>query len=229
MNSVLIAVTAIVGTCIIYLIAFTIHQKVQHTFSIPVLTSTIAIIIVLVLFQASYDTYMTGGKWIDELLGPAVVALAYPLYLQRDILKAIFLPLLVGTFIGAVAGISSGILLTKAAGFDTLIINSIVSKSVTTPVAMVVSNTVGGVTSLTAVFVMIAGIGGVLLHKRVFKLFRLNHYLGRGVGIGSASHAIGTATAMENSQTEGSVSTIAMVSSAVIVSIVTPGLMVLLL
>lgn len=229
MNSVLIAITAIIGTCIIYLIAFIIHQKIQRTFSIPVLTSTIAIILVLVILQVSYETYMTGGKWIDELLGPAVVALAYPLYQQRDILKAVLLPILLGTFIGAIAGISSGILLAKAAGFDTLIINSIVPKSVTTPVAMAVSNTAGGITSLTAVFVMIAGIGGVLFHKSVFKLFRLDHYLGRGVGIGSASHAIGTATAMETSQTEGSVSTIAMVSSAVIVSIVTPWLMMVLL
>ncbi|GAA0607999.1 LrgB family protein [Virgibacillus siamensis] len=229
MIDILIACSAIIGTCIIYFTALTVHKKIQHTFSIPVLTSTVVIILILVLSQVSYETYMTGGKWIDELLGPAVVALAYPLYQQRDILKAVFLPILFGTFIGAVAGMSSGILLAKAAGFDTLIIHSIIPKSVTTPVAMAVSSSAGGVTSLTAVFVMIAGIGGVLLHKSVFKLFRLNHYLGRGVGMGSASHAIGTATMMENSQAEGSVSTIAMVSSAVIVSIVTPGLIFLLL
>ncbi|WP_174615182.1 LrgB family protein [Virgibacillus ihumii] len=229
MIDIIIAASAIIGTCIIYITAFTLHKKIQHTFSVPVLTSTVAIIIVLVLFQTSYETYMVGGKWIDELLGPAVVALAYPLYKQRDILKSVFMPILTGTFIGAVVGVSSGIWLAKAAGFDALIIHSVMPKSVTTPVAMAVSSSAGGNTSLTAVFVMIAGIGGVLFHKSIFKLFRLNHYLGRGVGIGSASHAIGTATIMENSQTEGSVSTVAMVSSAVIVSVVTPGLMVVLL
>jgi putative effector of murein hydrolase len=133
-------------------------------------------------------------------------------------------PLLIGITAGAIVGVVSGLLLAKWAGFEEAILHSITTKSVTIPVAMAVTETLGGITSLAAVFVMIAGIGGVLMHKSVFRLFRLQTHIGRGIGLGSGSHAIGTAEAMGNSQLEGSISTIAMVISAVVVSLITPGL-----
>lgn len=220
---------AIVGTLVIYLFARQLHLRVGRTFTLPIIVSTCIILIILLSFHISYETYMIGGQWINELLGPAVVALAYPLYQQRDTLKKVTVPILCGTLIGSVVGISTGILLAKWAGFDELIIYSLTPKSVTTPVAMAVTESIGGITSLAAVFVMIAGIGGVIISTFIFKIFKIDHELGRGVGIGSASHAIGTAKALENSLLEGSISTIAMVISAVLVSILTPGLTLLLL
>lgn len=224
----LIGFIMIVGTIIVYLLATKVYQLVHIAFAVPVLVSTIIIITILFLLNISYNTYMIGGKWINEMLGPAVVALAYPLYQQRHLLKSLIIPILSGTFIGAVVGISTGILLAKWAGFDEIIIYSLGPKSVTTPVAMAIAEVEGGITSLAAVFVMIAGIGGVLMSTLIFRVFHLNHFLGRGVGIGSASHAIGTSRAMESSQLEGAVSTIAMVISAVIVSMIAPGLVYLL-
>ncbi|SEH50998.1 TIGR00659 family protein [Halobacillus karajensis] len=229
MNDVLIAVMMIVLTIITYKGATLVYQRFRRMYTAPIILSTVAIIIFLLVCHFSYETYMVGGKWIDHLLGPAVVALAYPLYQYRDILKKMVLPVLTGTFVGAVVGISSGLLLSKWTGFSELIIYSIVPKSVTTPVAMSIAESSGGVMSLAAVFVMIAGIGGVLIHPAVMRVARLQGQIGRGVGMGSASHAIGTATAMERDHLEGSVSTIAMVLSAVIVSILAPGLTLLLL
>ncbi|MEC5423955.1 LrgB family protein [Virgibacillus sp. C22-A2] len=220
---------AIIGTLILYLFAFQFHKRFSYTFTSPVIIVTVAIVVVLMIFTIPYEKYMLGGEWISKLLGPAVVALAYPLYQQRDILKKLTVPILGGTFFGAVLGVTTGILLAKWSGVDNMIIYSLTPKSVTTPVAMDIADTLGGVEPLAAVFVMVAGIGGILVSSVVFKYSSLTNYLGRGVGIGSASHAIGTATAMENSQLEGSVSTIAMVVSAVIVSVITPGLIWLLL
>src|SRR5699024_10991687 len=94
--------------------------------------------------------------------------------------------------------------------------------SVTTPVAIDISESLGGIGSLAAVLVIIAGLTGVLLGPIMFRIFRLRNEVGRGVGMGSASHAIGTATAFENSELEGSISTIAMIVNAVFVSIITP-------
>lgn len=225
----LIGILAIVSTLVIYAFARQLHLRVARTFTLPIITSTLVILILLLTFNIPYETYMLGGKWINELLGPAVVALAYPLYQQRDILKQVTVPILCGALAGAFIGISTGILLAKWAGFDALIIYSLTPKSVTTPVAMAVTESLGGITPLAAVFVMIAGIGGVLMSSVIFKLCRIDHYLGRGVGIGSASHALGTAKALESSLLEGSISTIAMVVSAVLVSILTPGLILLLL
>jgi|SRR5690625_3585148 len=217
-------ILAIILTVAVYFAARSIHRKFTSPFTIPIFLSTIFIIIILIVFQVPYETFMIGGGWINQLLGPAVVALAYPLYLQRRTLIKMAAPLLIGITAGAVVGVVSGLLLAKRAGFEEAILYSITTKSVTIPVAMAVTETLGGITSLAAVFVMIAGIGGVLMQKSVFQLFRLQTHIGRGIGLGSGSHAIGTAEAMENSQLEGSISTIAMVISAVVVSLITPGL-----
>jgi predicted murein hydrolase (TIGR00659 family) len=219
----------VITTYLIYLIAKRIHQKIGVSFTAPVIISTIIIIPILMSFGISYETYMIGGDWINELLGPAVVALAYPLYQQKDILKKFITPILAGTIIGAIVGISTGILLAKFAGFEEEIIYSLTPKSVTTPVSMAIADMIGGVTTLAAVFVMIAGIGGVLFSTTIFKVFRIHHYAGKSVGIGSASHAIGTSKALESGLLEGSISTIAMVVSAVVVSVITPGLVAILM
>ncbi|RDY71378.1 LrgB family protein [Halobacillus trueperi] len=227
MSSLLSASFIIILTILIYQGALFIYCRFRRIYTAPIILSTVTIIILLLLFGLSYDTYMLGGKWIDYLLGPAVVALAFPLYQYRDLLKRMLLPILVGTSVGAFIGVTSGLLLSKWAGFSELIIHSIVPKSVTTPVAMSIAESSGGVMPLAAVFVMIAGIGGVLIHPVVMRFSRLTHPLGKGVGMGSASHAIGTATSMERDPLEGSVSTIAMVLSAVLVSILAPGLTIL--
>ncbi|WP_281658778.1 LrgB family protein [Halobacillus sp. Cin3] len=218
------ALLMMVMTIAIYLATLFVYRRHRRLYTTPVIVSTALIVIILLVFHLPYETYMTGGKWIDRLLGPAVVALAYPLYQFRDILKKMFVPIMTGTVIGAVVGIVSGLLLSKWAGFSDLIIHSIVPKSVTTPVAMSISESTGGVMPLTAVFVMIAGIGGLLIHPFVLKVSGLTHRIGRGVGMGSASHAIGTSASMERDTLEGSISTVAMVLSAVIVSIIAPGL-----
>lgn len=218
------ALLMMVMTVAIYMVTLFVYRRHRRLYTTPVIVSTALIVIILLVFHLPYETYMTGGKWIDRLLGPAVVALAYPLYQFRDILKKMFVPIVTGTVIGAVVGIVSGLLLSKWAGFSDLIIHSIVPKSVTTPVAMSISESTGGVMPLTAVFVMIAGIGGLLIHPFVLKVSGLTHRIGRGVGMGSASHAIGTSASMERDTLEGSISTVAMVLSAVIVSIIAPGL-----
>ncbi|MYL58772.1 LrgB family protein [Virgibacillus halodenitrificans] len=222
MSKFAIGVVAIVITIVVYFLAVKLHRKLDYPFTVPVLTSTVLIIILLLSFRIPYETYMVGGGWIEKLLGPAVVALAYPLYQQRETLKKLTAPILIGTSCGAIVGVSSGLLLAKWAGFEETIIYSLTPKSVTTPVAMAVTESLGGTTPLAAVFVMIAGIGGVLMSSAVFQLFRIKHPIGKGVGMGGASHAIGTASAMESSQLEGSVSTIAMIVSAVVVSLITP-------
>ncbi|SEP62278.1 TIGR00659 family protein [Virgibacillus subterraneus] len=225
----LIAVAAITGTVGIYAAAVYIYKKFNSPFTIPVIIATVIIIAILLAFQIPYEIYMRGGEWIDHMLGPAIVALAYPVYQRRKILKKLLVPILSGTMLGAAVGVSTGVLLAKWSGVDQLIIHSLAPKSVTTPVAMAITDTLGGATPLAAVFVMIAGIGGVLISSTVMKCFRIHHPIGRGVGMGSASHAIGTATIMELDQLAGSVSTIAMVVSAVVVSVITPGLVAVLM
>lgn len=229
MNDFFTVFFVIIGTIAAYLIAKWIYKRMHTPLLLPVAVATLLIIIFLVAFDISYDTYMIGGEWINAFLGPAVVALAYPLYQNREVLKRSLLPLLAGTAVGSIVGVVTGVILSKAFGFHEEIIYSITPKSVTTPVAMDISNGLGGIDSLAAVFVMIAGISGAMFSSYIFSSFRLAETIGRGVGLGSASHAIGTSKALENSQLEGSISTIAMILSAVFVSIITPLVIKLLL
>ena len=222
--NIIIGISAVILTVLMYRLALTIHRKAPHPFTLPVLLSTVFIITFLLIFQFSYEQYMIGGDWINQLLGPAVVALAYPLYVQRRTLVKLAAPLLIGTTVGAFVGVISGLLLTYWAGFSEEILYAISAKSVTTPVAVVITEALGGITSLAAIMVVIAGIGGVIVHKYIFKLFGIHSELGRGLGMGSAAHAIGTAEVMKESQLAGSISTVAMVNSALVVSIITPWL-----
>lgn len=229
MNNFLIIILVVIGTIIAYLLARWIYQRVYTPLLLPVASATFIIIIFLLIFRIPYETYMIGGEWINKFLGPAVVALAIPLYQHRDTLVKLAYPLLIGSFVGAIIGIFTGVLMTKWVGFDEDIIYSITPKSVTTPVAMDISQSLGGIGTLAALFVMIAGISGAMLCTYIYDIFKLKHPVSRGVGLGAASHAIGTAKALENSELEGSISTIAMILSAVFVSMITPIMMEILM
>ncbi|MBS4197794.1 LrgB family protein [Lederbergia citri] len=222
MNDSLIGLLAITFTILVFLAARKLNQKYPHPLTLPVLTSTIILVIGLLIFNIPYDTYFIGGKWIEAFLGPAVVALAYPLYQNRKILIQYSLPILFGTLCGSILGVTSGLLLGKWMGLDDLLIRSILPKSVTSPIAMDIAATIGGSPTLAAVLVMVAGIGGAVMGHSLFRWVRIDHHLARGLGMGSASHAIGTARSMENDLREGAASTVAMVLSAIFTSVITP-------
>ncbi|SHG16748.1 LrgB family protein [Ornithinibacillus halophilus] len=224
MINLIVALLTFIGTICAYIIARIINQRYPSPFTVPILVSSIILIFFLLTFNINFETFMTGAQWIDKLLGPAVVALAYPLYIYRKVLHRYILPIGIGVIIGAIVGISSGVLLAKWIGIDNFLILSMASKSVTTPVAMELSEALGGVPTLTAVFVILAGIIGTVCSPYIFKWFSFNHYVVKGIAIGSASHAIGTSKAMENSQQEGVVSTVSMVLSALFVSVIVQGL-----
>ncbi|WLV24099.1 LrgB family protein [Aciduricibacillus chroicocephali] len=214
-------ILSIIGTIFIYMLARKISQKYPGPFTIPVLIGTVMIIALLFVLRIPYDVYAQGANWINHLLGPAVVALAYPLYKQWDMLKRNIVPILSGVVVGAISGVASGLILTKLAHIDQKIALSLTPKNVTTPVAMDIAHTIGGVPALAAVFVMFAGIGGAVMSPYLFKLARIRHFLGKGIGIGCASHAIGIAMAMEHSEEEGAAGTVAMGLSSIVVSIIT--------
>ena len=223
-----IGAASLIATLLIYIVCRKINQRYPSPFTIPVLVGTVIIVIGLLVLDIPYETYNIGAKWINELLGPAVVALAYPLYKQWDMLTKNIIPILTSVVVAAIVGVGSGVLLAKWFGFGHDIIYSISPKSVTTPVAMDIAHSIGGVPSLAAVFVMLAGIGGAVMSSYVYKFTKIDGFLGKGLGMGCASHAIGIAMAMENSEEEGAAATIGMGMSSIVVSIITQPLIWLL-
>lgn len=225
MNNLLIGLLMIVGTIIIYIYAKKIYQRFPSPFLLPITVSLLVIIIVLTFLNLSYETYMIGGTWLNKLLGPGVVALAYPLYEQRKVLKDLALPILVGTSVGACIGVLTGVGFATLAGFNVDILYSISPKSVTTPVAVSIIESVGGIQSLAAVFVMFAGIGGTMISSLIFNACSITSPVSRSIGLGCASHVIGVTKSMESSQLQGAISTITMILSAVFVSVIIPIIM----
>lgn len=199
-----------------------LYQKYNYPLLVPVATSTTVIIVLLLLFNIPYDTYLQGGSWIGELLGPAVVALAFPLYKNKEILKKYFAPVVVGVLIGASIGILSGLTFASLLNIDKEVLISLIPKNVTTPIAMDIASMSGGIPTLAAVYVTIAGVGGAMFGPTILKLCRIHHYIGVGVGFGTASHGIGTARALEIGQKEAAISSISMILSAIFAAVVCP-------
>lgn len=199
-----------------YLLMNRLYLKYSFAFLLPLLTTTIAIIVILSVLQLSYETYMIGGEWINHLLGPAVVALAIPLYKQRKTLMGQLVPIVGGVVMGLVVGMVSGVLLAEVLGVSQNLILSIIPKSITTPVAIQVTTAIGGISSMTIVFVLLAGLTGAVLGPTVFKWFRVTSQLGMGMAFGSASHAIGTSKAKEFDELTVSISSVAMTLSAIL-------------
>lgn len=216
------AIGSIVGTIVIFLLMTRLYKRFTHPLLVPIATTTFVILIFLLIFSIPYKTYMVGGKWIDELLGPAVVALAYPLYQNRKSLKEFFMPVIIGVLAGSTTGIATGLYFSKVLAIDPKVILSIAPKSVTTPVAMDIASVTGGVPALAAVYVMIAGISGAMFGPLLLKLVKVDHFVGVGLGFGTASHGIGTSRALEIGTNEGAISSIAMILSAVYTSIILP-------
>ncbi|MBO0993136.1 LrgB family protein [Bacillus sp. SD088] len=209
-------------TVIAFLVMAKIYKRYSYSVFIPVLTATTLIIVTLLLLHIPYERYMIGGQWIHFLLGPSVVALAYPLYKQRHFLISHLFPVLGGVLVGAVSGMISIALLTKILGINQILILSIIPKSLTTPVAIEVARGLGGNPSLAVVGVMIAGIFGAIIAPTLFKIARVQSPIGRGIALGSASHGIGTAKAAEYGEPTFSMSSVTMTLCAIIGSVLGP-------
>lgn len=222
MTVLLTAVFFILLTIAMYMLMNMIYVRFNTPFLVPILTTTIVIIIILSLFNVSYETYMIGGEWINAFLGPAIVSLCVPLYKQRDLLKRYLYPIISGVLVGSIVGISTGVLMAKLFQFSDELIATILPKSITTPIAMQVAEELGGIPSLATVFVIVAGLVGILVDKALYKWIKIDTALGRGIGLGAAAHAIGTSKAIEYGEQEASMSSVAMTLSAIIGSVLGP-------
>lgn len=198
-------------TLLVYQAAYWLYEK-SGAFSLlnPVLLAILGLVGILLLTGTSYETYFDGAQFVHFLLGPATVALAVPLYKQYAQLKEKWLPLLIALGVGATTGIVSAVLMGRIFGLGERTLLSLAPKSITTPIAMGVSEQVGGAASLTAVLVILTGIIGATLAKEFFDLLRVRDESVRGFAIGLASHGIGTARAFQLSETTGAFSGLAM-------------------
>jgi predicted murein hydrolase (TIGR00659 family) len=206
-----------------YLGAHWLHERSGRN---PLVNSvTIAVIVLIVVLLATdtkYDTYFQGAQFVHFLLGPATVALAVPLYNNLAAARRMFLPMMAALVAGSVTAIASGVGIAWLAGADLVTLKSLASKSVTTPIAMAVTEQIGGLPSLTAVFVILTGIIGAILVTPLFNALGIHDKQARGFAVGLAAHGIGTARAFQVSDVSGAFAGIAMALNGVITAVLVP-------
>lgn len=188
----------------------------------PLLVAAAVIGTVLVVLGIDYESYAEGAGVLTFLLGPATVALAMPLYRQAWHVKEAALMVLGAVVFGAVFSILSGYWLTRWLGGSEALALSMAPKSSTTPIAMALSESLGGWPAITVLFVMVAGLGGAVFGPWLLTVARVTDPRARGLALGVASHGIGTSRAFQEGQTQGAFSGLAMGLAGLTISLVIP-------
>jgi len=187
----------------------------------PVLVTIAGLVSVLRLTSTPYERYFEGAQFVHFLLGPATVALAVPLYRNLGLIRANVTAVSIALVAGSLTGIVGGIVIAQALGAPPEIVRSIAPKSVTAPIAMAMSEKIGGIPSLTAALTIVTGIVGAVLATLVFRE-RPPDWPARGLAIGTAAHGIGTARAIALDSAAGAFSTVALGANAVLTSFFIP-------
>lgn len=170
-------------TFIIYVASQLLQRRTGISMLNPILLSTVAIIVFLLVCDIDYDTYSKGGEFIDFWLKPAVVALGVPLYRQLESIKKQFLPILLAEVAGCIVGIASVVIVAQILGASREVVMSLASKSVTTPIAIEVTQAIGGIPALTAAVVVCTGIFGGMTGFRMMKLSRVKSPIAQGLSM----------------------------------------------
>ena len=188
----------------------------------PILITIAALIALLQLTGISYETYEQGGQYIDFWLKPAIVALGVPLYQHLGQIRRQLLPILMSQLVGCLVGLVSVTLIASALGASHEVIVSLAPKSVTTPIAMEVCKTSGGIPSLTAAIVVTVGLFGAVFGFKILEVWHVRNPFSQGISMGTAAHAVGTSRAMEKGETYGAYSSLGLILNGVLTALLTP-------
>lgn len=209
-------------TFVTFLFARFVSKKLNHPIANPLLISISVIIPLLLLLGVPYQEYNQHNHWLTELLQPAVVALAYPLYEQAKEIRANWRIIFLACGVGSVLSMLSETLIAVSLETDITLIASILGKSVTTPIAMEVSSHLGGEPAIAAIMVLLVGVFGAIFAYPIYSLIGITHPIAKGLTMGTVSHALGTATCVEKDPRDAAFSSLALVLCGIITSFLAP-------
>ncbi len=192
-----------------YVLGSWLNHKLKISVLNPLILAAAMIIGILLIFPIDYAAYASGADVLAIFLIPATVCLAIPIYHKRALLKKYWLPVVVGCVVGAVVCIVCVWGLCRLFGLDDMLTKSLLPKSITTPFGLAVSESIGGIPSVTVLCIIITGIFGAIFAPYMAKWFRVTNPVGLGLAIGASSHVLGTSKALEIGETEGAMSGLA--------------------
>ncbi len=203
-------------TLLSYGIGCLLKRRFKLTVFNPLLIAVLLTILFLAVFRVDYATYHEGAKYISFLLTPATVCLAVPLYEQIELLKKNYKAVLVGILSGVFASLLSILILAVLFRFDHASYVTLLPKSITTAIGMEVSRELGGYVPITVAVIIVTGVIGNIFADTVCRIFRIRDPIARGIALGTSSHAIGTARAMEMGEVQGAMSSLSIVVAGIL-------------
>lgn len=213
----------IIITVVMYVLATKLYKKIPFPFMLPVLTVTASMICLFLIFDISHHEYKgNGGDILSGLLSPAIVALAIPLFKERNILMKNFLSILIGVAVGIVVLTSMNAVIGGMLNIDKELIVTTLPQLATMPIAISLADQIGGIPSMTSSFVVVAGITGAIIGPTVLKFFRITSTIGKGVGMGCASHIIGVSRLVKEGEKEATIGSVTMIVTGILISIFIP-------
>ncbi|MCS3424984.1 CidB/LrgB family autolysis modulator [Rahnella sp. Lac-M11] len=216
-------------TLLVFFAARKLAIKLKMPLLNPLLMSMVIIIPLLLVMNIPYTRYFAGSKILNDLLQPAVVALAFPLYEQLHQIRARWKSIISICFIGSIVAMTTGTAIALWMGATPEIAASVMPKSVTTPIAMATAQSIHGIPAISAVCVIFVGILGAVFGHSILNVLKITTKASRGLAMGTASHALGTARCAEMDYQEGAFSSLALVICGIITSLLAPFLFPVLL
>ena len=225
MNEMLInsAFFGVVITLVCYEIGAWVKRKTNFVLANPLLIAVLLIVGFLLVFQVDYEAYAKGAGYIQYFLTPATVSLAIPLYRKLELLKKYPAAIFLGIGAGVLTAMVSIFLMSLAFGLTHTQYVTLLPKSITTAIALGMSEKQGGIIGLTVVSVSITGILGNVAAESICKLFRIQEPIAKGLAIGTSAHALGTAKAMELGEIEGAMSSLSIVVAGIMTVVAIQG------
>lgn len=216
-------------TFAVYVVAQLAYRRTGLTLLNPILVSILVLILMLVVTGVPYEKYSEGGKMIEFWLKPAIVALGVPLYKQISAIRKQLVPIIIAELAGCVVGLISVVLLAQLFGASREVVMSLAPKSVTTPIAMEVARSVGGIPPLTAAVVIAVGIFGGMAGFKVMKITHVKSPIAQGLSMGTAAHAVGTTIAIEKGSSRyGAWSSLGLILNGLLTALLTPTILALM-
>ena len=220
----LTALICFLGTLICYVLAKKLHKKYPYMLLAPGIFVPLIVVILMLAFNISYDSYMVENQWLIWMLGPATIAFAIPIYEYRQVIKAHALSIGLGIVVGMIVGVISAFYLARVFHFDQATSYSLMARSISTPFAMELTSHIGGSVELVILFTMITGIAGVAMGDMLLLALKLNSRFAQGASFGNAAHGFGTSKAFMRHREEGVVACLTMVLAGVFMVLLGPAI-----
>ncbi|MGN0142828.1 MAG: LrgB family protein [Roseburia sp.] len=205
-----------------YELGVLLKKKLKLAIINPLLVSIVAVIVFLVAFHIPYESYAEGAKYISYLLTPATVCLAIPLYEQVELLKKNAKAILAGLLSGVLTSVLCVLVMSLLFGLSHEEYVTLLPKSITTAIGMGVSEELGGYVTITVAVIVVTGVLGNVIAETVCRICRIEEPVAKGIAIGSAAHAVGTARAMEIGEVEGAMSSLSIAVAGLLTVVIAP-------